>query len=72
MMAIKGIFDRKDIKPLEAVPIKFKSAVIITFLDEVEGKNKKFNWHNLRGSTKGKDLMAALLRTRREDLNYEG
>ncbi|TAL69025.1 MAG: hypothetical protein EPN82_08415 [Bacteroidetes bacterium] len=35
MIAIKGIYDGKAIKPLDNIPIKKPTKVIITFIDEI-------------------------------------
>jgi len=71
MLAIKGIYDGTEIKPLEPIPFKKGMEVIITFLHEYEIKKEKDAWRKLRGSAKGAGLTAALLRSRREDLERE-
>jgi predicted DNA-binding antitoxin AbrB/MazE fold protein len=71
MLAIKGIYDGTVIKPLEPIPFKKGMEVIITFLQEYEINKEKDDWRKLRGSAKGTGLTAALLRSRREDLERE-
>lgn len=71
MLAVKGIYDGTVIKPLEAIPFKKAMQVIITFLDEDGNSEKQGDWRKLRGSAKGAGLTAALLRSRREDLERE-
>lgn len=36
MLAIKGIYNGAKILPLEKIPVKNKSNVIITFIDEID------------------------------------
>jgi len=71
MLAIKGIYDGKNIKPLEPIPITRSVDVIITFLEKVEVETKNKNWRGLRGSAKGHGLISALLKSRKEDLGFE-
>jgi len=72
MLAIKGIYDGIKIEPLEPIPFKEETDVIITFLkEETEAVTKK-NWRQLRGSAKGEQLLKTLLKERNEDLSREG
>ena len=61
MLAIKGIYDGSVIKPLEPIPFKEEMQVIITFLDDIQKNRPGKNWRDLRGSTKGENLLQALL-----------
>ena len=72
MLAIKGIYDGRVIKPLEPVPFKEGVKVIITFLDDIQKTKSGKDWRDLRGSAKGENLLQTLLRDRAEDLNREG
>lgn len=36
MLAIKGIYDGKSIKPLEKTPVNKKFKVVITFIEEID------------------------------------
>ena len=75
MLVIKGIYDGKEIKPLEKIPFDDKRDVIITFVDkkpedkEVEEQIKLIN--ALTGCSKGKNLTQKLLESRREDLKLD-
>jgi len=71
MLAIKGIYDGKNIKALEPIPTQKRTEVIITFLDNIEKRKNDKDWRNLRGSAKGQGLSAALLKSREEDLEFE-
>lgn len=73
MLVIKGIYDGKEIKPLEKIPFDDKCDVIITFINK---KNDKIEpdidpIKALRGCSKGKNLTQKLLESRREDLELE-
>ena len=71
MLVIKGIYDGKNIKPLEHIPIKKTTDVIITFLDKIETRKNDKDWRKLQGSAKGQGLTSALLKSRMEDLGFE-
>jgi hypothetical protein len=71
MLAIKGIYDGKDIKPLEPIPIQKRTEVIITFLDNIKKRKNDKDWRTLRGSARGQGLSTALLKSREEDLKLE-
>ena len=64
MLAIKGLFDGTDIKPLEPIPFKNRSEVIITFLSEEPSVAHKKNWRHLRGIAKGENILESLLKER--------
>lgn len=73
MLVIKGIYDGKEIKPLEKIPFNEKCDVIITFI------NKKYDNPDsdidpikaLRGCSEGRNLTQKLLESRKEDLELE-
>jgi len=44
MLAIKGIYDGKTIKPLEKLPKNRKYKVIITFIEEVDEIEQLINF----------------------------
>jgi len=69
MLAIKGIYDGTEIKPLEPIPFKDNVNVIITFLKDAKKTKAMKNWRDLRGSARGENLLEALLTERRKDLN---
>ena len=75
MLAIKGIYDGKDIKPSEKIPFKEKRNVIITFLEEPVEKTDRESEIDpikaLRGCAKGTNLTQKLLKSRKEDLELE-
>ncbi len=75
MLAIRGIYDGKQIKPSEDIPFKEKRNVIITFLEEpVEEFNLELEIDpikTLRGCAKGANLTEKLLESRRKDLELE-
>ncbi|HGJ64410.1 TPA: hypothetical protein ENS27_03345 [bacterium] len=75
MLVIKGIYDGKEIKPLEKIPFDDKYDVIITFVDK-QSENKEIAEqitliNALTGCSKGKNLTQKLLESRREDLELE-
>ncbi|MCZ6680859.1 MAG: hypothetical protein O7E52_26830 [Candidatus Poribacteria bacterium] len=74
MLAIRGIYDGTQIKPLEEIPYEEERKVIITFLD----KDVEFDLEPnvdpikvLRGCATGEKLTEKLLKARREDLAFE-
>jgi len=75
MLAIRGIYDGKRIKPSEEIPFKEKRNVIITFLEEpIEETNLESEIDPikaLRGCAKGSNLTEKLLESRRKDLELE-
>jgi len=75
LLVIKGIYDGKEIKPLEKIPFDDKYDVIITFVDK-QSENKEIAEqitliNALTGCSKGKNLTQKLLESRREDLELE-
>jgi hypothetical protein len=75
LLVIKGIYDGKEIKPLEKIPFDDKYDVIITFVDK-QSENKEITEqitliNALTGCSKGKNLTQKLLESRREDLELE-
>jgi hypothetical protein len=73
LLAIRGIYDGKEIKPLDDIPVKEKCDVIITFMSGTETKTESNidPIEALAGCSKGKNLTKKLLESRKEDLELE-
>lgn len=71
MLAIKGIYDGKQIKPLEALPKNKKYKVIITFLEEIEDMEEIRNFSAQKSSLTfweepGEDIYQDYLRKKKK------
>jgi len=75
MLTVQGIYDGQKVEVLENVPFRTKRKVLVTFLDEPPNITMPDSEIDpirlLRGCSKNSNLTEKLLKSRKDDLDFE-